>query len=221
MADAAPGGEEKLSKNELKRRQKAEEKAKAAAEKAAKKAEEAAKAPEKKKKDDGPALEEDEEDMDPSKFFENRLAYVNGLKTKGVNPYPHKFQSTIQLGEYAGKYGSVADGAQADAVEGVAGRVMSKRAGGKGLVFYDIHADGLKLQLFCDARNFSAFQGEDGLVGFMGLMNVVKRGDLVGVTGKPGKTKRGELSIFRRRPHRQGDALPSALPRPDTQPARA
>ena len=30
----------------------------------------------------------------------------------------------------------------------------------------------------------------------MGLMNATKRGDLIGVRGKPGKTKRGELSIF-------------------------
>ena len=51
-------------------------------------------------------------------------------------------------------------------------------------------------QIFADARKFDAFQGDDGLVGFMGLMNATKRGDLIGVRGKPGKTKRGELSIF-------------------------
>ena len=56
----------------------------------------------------------------------------------------------------------------------VAGRVMFKRAGGKGLVFYDIVADGVKLQVFADARNFSAFQGDDGLGKFMKLMNETK-----------------------------------------------
>ena len=54
-----------------------------------------------------------------------------------------------------------------------AGRIMFKRAGGKGLVFYDIYADGIKLQAFCDARNFTAFQGDDGLTKFMALMNSV------------------------------------------------
>ena len=121
---------------------------------------------------------------------------MSGLKDKGTNPYPHKFQSTMQLPHYHAKYGKCADGAQVEAVEGIAGRIMSKRSGGKGLVFYDIHADGFKVQVFADARNFTEFKGDNALVGFMALMNSTKRGDLVGVTGKPGKTKRGELSIF-------------------------
>jgi len=73
---------------------------------------------------------------------------------------------------------------------------MFKRSGGKGLVFYDLYADGAKVQVFADARNFSDCQGDGGLEKFMKLMNEAKRGDLVGVKGKPGKTKRGELSIF-------------------------
>ena len=43
----------------------------------------------------------------------------------------------------------------------------------------------------CDARNF----GSD-LEAFQRLMNSVKRGDIVGITGFPGKSKRGELSVF-------------------------
>ena len=193
MADVsdppAAEGEEKLSKNELKRRAKEAEKAKLKAEKdAAKAAAKAAEpAAEKKKKDDGPVLEDDD-DIDPAKFFENRLAWVNGLKSKGTNPYPHKFQTTMQLGAFHAAYSSVEPGGFADAVEGVAGapraapfhwhtgrratardarcvghlparrrrcasptssrtvapraraagRVMFKRSGGKGLVFYDV-----------------------------------------------------------------------------------
>ena len=34
------------------------------------------------------------------------------------------------------------------------------------------------------------------IVAFMKLANTIKRGDIVGVVGQPGKTKRGELSIF-------------------------
>lgn len=46
-------------------------------------------------------------------------------------------------------------------------------------------------QVMCDARNF----GSD-LEAFQRLMNSVKRGDIVGITGFPGKSKRGELSVF-------------------------
>ena len=51
---------------------------------------------------------------------------------------------------------------------------MFKRSGGKGLVFYDVFADGLKLQVFADARNFSDFQDDTGLERFMKLMNETK-----------------------------------------------
>ena len=80
MGDAA------LSKNELKRRQKQEQQAKEKAEKAAAKAAADASKPS-KPKDAGPQLEEEEE-TDPTKYFENRSNFVKGLKEKGVEAYP-------------------------------------------------------------------------------------------------------------------------------------
>ena len=110
-----------LSKNEQKRRLKELEKAKKAAEKAATKA--AAPATEKKeKKDEGPELEEEDEDADPTKYFENRLAWVDKQKAENTNPYPHKFDVTIQFPAYHSKYGTLADGAQAKESVGVAGK---------------------------------------------------------------------------------------------------
>jgi lysyl-tRNA synthetase class 2 len=193
-AKAADGG---LSKNEQKRREKEELKKKQAAEKAAAKTAAAKDAPAKPAgKDAGPAFEEEEE-MDPSKYFEMRLAHVNGVKASGVNPYPHKFHTTMQVPDFLAKYEYVQPGGFAEGcVEGLAGRVLNKRSGGKGLIFYDLNADGVKMQIFADARNFTAFQGDNGLAGFMKLMNETKRGDVIGVKGKPGRTKRGELSIF-------------------------
>ena len=46
--------------------------------------------------------------------------------------------------------------------------------------------------MFADARKFTEFAamgGDDGLVAFMKLANTIKRGDIVGVKGFPGKTK--------------------------------
>ncbi len=72
-----------------------------------------------------------------------------------------------------------------------AGRVSSKRTSGSKLLFYDLHGEGSKVQLMVDARN-SGLE----LADFQRLHNDVKRGDIVGVTGFPGKSKKGELSIF-------------------------
>ena len=186
---ASAEGGEKLSKNEQKRREKQAKAAAAKAEKAAAKAAAAADKPAPKKKDDGPALEEDD-DVDPTKYFENRLAWVNEKKAGGNSPYPHKFHVSHTLPEFIGKYESVGGGETLNDTVSVAGRVMSKRAGGKGLVFFDLNGDGAKLQVFSDARKYADLAGlapEDAIVQYMALMNSLKRGDLVGVEGQPGK----------------------------------
>jgi lysyl-tRNA synthetase class 2 len=46
-------------------------------------------------------------------------------------------------------------------------------------------------QVMADARN-----SELDLAAFQKLHNDTKRGDIVGVVGYPGKSKKGELSIF-------------------------
>ena len=41
--------------------------------------------------------------MDPSKYFANRLASVDALKAKGLNPYPHKFNVSLSLSAFIAK----------------------------------------------------------------------------------------------------------------------
>ena len=77
MADAA-GGEEKLSKNELKRRQKAEKKAAEKAEKAKEAAEKAPAAAATDKKKPENAI--NEEEISPNEYFKIRGAAVEELK---------------------------------------------------------------------------------------------------------------------------------------------
>lgn len=67
----------------------------------------------------------------------------------------------------------------------VAGRILSKRGQGK-LMFYDLHGEGLKIQIMSDLGRYSG--GEDA---FRDIHNLLKRGDIVGVTGSPGKSKKG------------------------------
>jgi lysyl-tRNA synthetase class 2 len=58
-------------------------------------------------------------------------------------------------------------------------------------MFYDLHAEGLKVQIMSDLSRY-----EGGEEAFREIHTLIKRGDLVGVTGVPGKSKKGELSIF-------------------------
>nr|XP_058954595.1 lysine--tRNA ligase-like [Pocillopora verrucosa] len=179
MADA--GGEGNISKNELKRRLKAEKKAK---EKEAKQAEApSSQAAENKKKD-----ELDEESLDPNQYFKIRSQAIQALKATNDSPYPHKFHVSISLTEFIEKYKDVTDGTWSDDVVSVSGRIHAKRLSGAKLIFYDLRGEGVKIQVMADAR--AAEQD------FVEVHNKIRRGDIIGIRGKPGKTKKGELSIL-------------------------
>ena len=92
---------EQVSKKELKRREKQrkkeEDKAKKTAEKEAKTKEGGEKKEQKKKGGD-------EEELDPTKYFENRKTFLLKEIEQGKNPFPHKFEVTIGLPEFIQKY---------------------------------------------------------------------------------------------------------------------
>ena len=156
MADSA------LSKGEQKRQAKQAQKEKEKAEKDAVKKAAAAAAPPKAAGAAAPTLEEDE-DIDPTKYFENRLAWVSDRKENGPDPYPHKFSVQLQLPSFHAKYNDVIeDGGFAPETDvSIAGRVGNIRSGGKGLVFYDLYGEGKKVQIFANAQKFKDFAGMD------------------------------------------------------------
>ena len=60
----------------------------------------------------------------------------------------------MQLKDFIAKYESVTkDGEQLDEEVSLAGRIMNKRASGNSLIFYDLCAEGLKVQVTAEARN--------------------------------------------------------------------
>lgn len=175
-----PTGE--LSKNELKRRLKAEKKEKEKAEKPA---------PPK------PADKKDkikEEEISPNEYFKLRSTAVAELKkTPDSHPYPHKFHVSISLENFIEKYSDLKDGDMlSDVSLSVAGRVHAIRESGAKLIFYDLRGEGVKLQVMANAKLYeseSAFESD---------LSKLRRGDIIGINGYPGKTKKGELSVIPR-----------------------
>jgi lysyl-tRNA synthetase class 2 len=131
-----------------------------------------------------------EDPVDPTAYFENRRSFVLRQQEAGVEPYPHKFQTTTRLPELRAKFEAmeIADGAHTEEVVSIAGRVMSKRESGKNLIFYDVHADGVKLQVTAEAASAE--------YDFAAVHDTIRRGDIVGFSGVVGRTRRGELSLF-------------------------
>lgn len=179
---------EKVSKSELKRRQKLRERE-------AEKKKKAAAAPPKAEK--RTSAEYDEANLTPNQYFEIRSKRINKLReTKSPNPYPHKFQVTNDLREFLEVHENLQKGEQKpDVPVRIAGRIYTKRASGNRLIFYDIRAEGVKVQVMCQAQNAT--------VPFEEQHEHLRRGDIVGIVGFPGRTAPknrpdGELSIFAR-----------------------
>ena len=175
-------------RSEYKKRIKAAANAKAKAEKEAEKAAKAAAEP--KKEAAKKSEEEEEGELDATQYTANRINKILARKEKGEHPYPHKFHVDTSLPDFLAKFADVPDGeVKEDVVVAVAGRLMSKRASGTKLFFYDLRGDGVKVQVMADARNATDYEFEK-------INQATRRGDIVGIRGHPGKSKRGELSIF-------------------------
>jgi len=108
----------------------------------------------------------------------------------GVTAYPHKFNAQVRVPEFVAQYHALEAGTVLDSVVvGVAGRIMASRSSSGKLQFYDLHGEGAKIQVMFNASYAAA--GSD----YEWVRDNVRRGDIVGCTGHPGKTKLGELSI--------------------------
>lgn len=170
-------------KLDQKSKEKAEKDAAAAAAKAAQPVKEVA------------AAKVNEEEISPNEYFKLRSAAVAEMKkSPETHPYPHKFHVSTSLEEFLDKYSSLKDGEVLDHVElSLAGRIHAIRESGAKLIFYDLRGEGVKLQVMANARSYASEEA------FAQDTDRIRRGDIVGVVGNPGKTKKGELSIMPKR----------------------
>ncbi|CAG2108592.1 unnamed protein product [Medioppia subpectinata] len=182
--------EPKVSKNELKRRLKEQKKELEKQEKEAQRQQTATASAggEVSVKDKKPAT--NEEELDENEYFVIRSKAINELRTAGEQPYPHKFNVTISLTHFIQRYDHLKpeDIIKTDELS-VAGRVHAKREAGQKLIFYDLRAEGVKIQVMANAK---LYESEEL---FAKDNDKIRRGDIIGCIGWPGKTKKGELSI--------------------------
>lgn len=178
-----PSGEY-VSKSELKKRQKLRALEAKKAEKAAKAA---ATAPKLAKQKDELA------NLNPAQYFELRSAQVQDLRAER-KAYPHKFEVSSEFPEIISKYSHLAKGETIPEEKvTIAGRIMVKRESGSKLKFYSLQSNGINLQVMAQA------QDADG--DFAEMHDLLRRGDIIGVEGYPGRTNpqkggEGELSVF-------------------------
>ena len=112
------------------------------------------------------------------------------MRDDNVNPYPHKFTRTHRIDQFRREYDETLTENNAfveDQTVSLTGRIMSIRGAGASLIFIDLEGDSSKVQIMANAANY---QGE-----FAQLHSTLRRGDIIGVEGQPGRSKTGELSV--------------------------
>src|SRR6478735_7745269 len=92
-----------------------------------------------------------------------------------------RFPDRAAVAEVRGATDAIDAGAELDETRRLAGRVLARREMGK-LVFLDLVDRSGRIQLMCDT----------GRIGDVD----VHLGDVVGVSGKPAKSRRGEPSLM-------------------------
>ncbi|TPW30699.1 lysine--tRNA ligase [Pararhizobium mangrovi] len=98
--------------------------------------------------------------------------------------YPAHFHRSITNGELAAKYADLEAETETDDEVTVAGRIYSMRNSG---MFIDLHDASGKIQVFTH-KDIAPQEVRD-------LLPMIDLGDIIGVTGKVRRTKRGELTV--------------------------
>lgn len=107
-------------------------------------------------------------------------------KTPETYPYPHKFNVSMSVFEFIAKYEPLCkEGEFLEEITSLAGRVTNIRKSGKNLIFYDLKSEGKRLQVMCNANNHKGTQQ------FLDVHSKFRRGDIIGVIGRPCKTQTG------------------------------
>ncbi|DBA04285.1 TPA: hypothetical protein N0F65_002047 [Lagenidium giganteum] len=117
--------------------------------------------------------------------------------------YPHAFPVSMTVQQYNKQYEDLPATARlVDEPVMLAGRIVSIREASKKLVFLDIQSNGHSVQVLSELKHF---EGSDAATDadavkdeFRKVHESLRRGDIIGVRGFPGKSGKGELSIIPR-----------------------
>lgn len=108
-----------------------------------------------------------------------------------TNPYPHKFVVNTSLVDFHRKYDTLQKNERLDNENvTLAGRVHSIRKSSSKLIFFDLRGEDVKLQVMNNAKQYESIET------FKAEVDIIRRGDIIGLTGIPTRTSTGELSII-------------------------
>ena len=121
---------------------------------------------------------------DSNLLIEAKIENLKHLQTRGVNPFPYRFEATAFAADLQKKYAGLPNGEATQDTVSVAGRIRSRRNSG---MFIDLHDATGKVQIFTHKQDVSPEVLEEA--------SYYDIGDIIGVTGIVRRTPPGELTI--------------------------
>jgi lysyl-tRNA synthetase, class II len=122
---------------------------------------------------------------DDDRLLAERRQKLEALRDRGIEPFPASFSGRTPIGEVLARYEDLEPGDESGDTFRLAGRLSARRGHGKA-AFLDLVDRTGRIQLH--ARKDLLGDSYEGLV-------ELDLGDLVGVSGAPFRTRRGELSL--------------------------
>lgn len=122
--------------------------------------------------------------FDPTEHYApDRLEKLNELRERGVDPYPPSFTPDCSLSAFNDQFEEIPEDDLPETTFELAGRIRRLNDLG-GIAFLGISDGNGGTQLFLDEDT----EGFD-------LLDLLDRGDIIGATGQPMRTDRGQLSL--------------------------
>eukprot|EP01080_Neovahlkampfia_damariscottae_P004947 gene4947-8543_t len=130
------------------------------------------------------------ESPNPLKFSDLRKAtFTELIKQQNFEVYPHAFKPNYDIKSFINKFSNIENNSRIEEESiSLTGRITFKR-NTRANSFITIQSNELSLQVLGNPNEYS--NPEE----FEKINKLLKRGDIVGVIGHPGKSVRGELSI--------------------------
>ncbi|MBU0951815.1 MAG: lysine--tRNA ligase [Elusimicrobia bacterium] len=122
------------------------------------------------------------------KLVENRKEKLDKIIASGINPYPDKFDYTHTLSAMKTEFEGLKSEESIEREIKVCGRIVARRQMGKATFFHIQDYTG-KSQAYIKTD----IVGQENYINFIELIDI---GDFIGVTGKPFRTRTGELTVY-------------------------
>jgi lysyl-tRNA synthetase, class II len=116
-----------------------------------------------------------------------RLQKLDEYRKKGIDPFAYSFEKTHQIDTVLTNYSEIEIDNKSEDICSIAGRIIAKRGHGKAM-FGNITDESGSIQFYVNLNTLEEERYE--------LFRLLDIGDIIGLKGKPFRSKRGELSLF-------------------------